>query len=121
MYAFSLIPKGGLIHSVLSIFWGGFVIFYMPDSPMRAKCFSEEDKKLLVERVRDNQTGPPEQDVPQGAGNRGSPRPAEYTRRSLPCNLAVMTLRCFKRRVPITNAESIKHRVLIVLSKKRKS
>ncbi|KAI5289409.1 hypothetical protein KEM54_003910 [Ascosphaera aggregata] len=29
----------------------------MPDSPMRAKCFSEEDKKLMVERVRDNQTG----------------------------------------------------------------
>lgn len=24
---------------------------------MRAKCFSEEDKKLLVERVRSNQTG----------------------------------------------------------------
>lgn len=24
---------------------------------MRAKCFSEDDKKLLVERVRDNQTG----------------------------------------------------------------
>lgn len=37
--------------------WGVFVFFYMPDSPMRAKCFSEEDKKLLVERVRDNQTG----------------------------------------------------------------
>lgn len=28
-----------------------------PDSPMRAKCFSEEDKKLMVERVRSNQTG----------------------------------------------------------------
>lgn len=27
------------------------------DSPMRAKCFTEEDKKLLVERVRSNQTG----------------------------------------------------------------
>lgn len=24
---------------------------------MRASCFSEEDKKLMVERVRDNQTG----------------------------------------------------------------
>ena len=29
----------------------------MPDSPMKAKCFSEEDKKLMVERVRSNQTG----------------------------------------------------------------
>src|ERR1700676_876141 len=29
----------------------------MPDSPMKAKCFSEEDKRLMVERVRSNQTG----------------------------------------------------------------
>jgi hypothetical protein len=29
----------------------------MPDSPMRAKCYTEEDKKLMVERVRSNQTG----------------------------------------------------------------
>lgn len=29
----------------------------MPDSPMTAKCFSEEDKHLLIERVRTNQTG----------------------------------------------------------------
>lgn len=29
----------------------------MPDSPMRAKCFTEEDKKLMIERVRSNQTG----------------------------------------------------------------
>lgn len=29
----------------------------MPDSPMKAKCFSEEDKRLMVERVRANETG----------------------------------------------------------------
>jgi hypothetical protein len=29
----------------------------MPDSPMRAKCFSEQDKRLMIERVRTNQTG----------------------------------------------------------------
>ena len=29
----------------------------MPDSPMRAKCFTEADKHLIVERVRANQTG----------------------------------------------------------------
>ena len=40
-----------------SVLWGIFVLVYMPDSPMRAKCFSEEDKKLMVERVRSNQTG----------------------------------------------------------------
>lgn len=33
------------------------MLLYMPDSPMRAKCFSEEDKRLMVERVRTNQTG----------------------------------------------------------------
>ena len=29
----------------------------MPDSPMRAKCYSEEDRVLIIERVRANQTG----------------------------------------------------------------
>lgn len=29
----------------------------MPDSPMRAKCFTEQEKHEMVERVRDNQTG----------------------------------------------------------------
>ncbi|KAJ6115429.1 hypothetical protein N7486_001207 [Penicillium sp. IBT 16267x] len=46
-----------LSYGVLSVFWGLFVIWYMPDSPMRAKCFSEEDKHLMVERLRSNQTG----------------------------------------------------------------
>lgn len=27
------------------------------DSPMRAKCFTEEDKALIIERVQTNQTG----------------------------------------------------------------
>ncbi|KAJ5640223.1 uncharacterized protein N7484_008085 [Penicillium longicatenatum] len=46
-----------LSYGVLSVFWGLFVIWYMPDSPMRAKCFSEEDKHLMIERLRSNQTG----------------------------------------------------------------
>lgn len=46
-----------LSYGCLSVFWGIFVIFWMPDSPMRAKCFTEEDKRLMVERVRSNQTG----------------------------------------------------------------
>ncbi|KAK3386189.1 major facilitator superfamily domain-containing protein [Podospora didyma] len=64
-YCFSLITGGPLkswqwlflVYGVISVIYGVFVGWYMPDSPMRAKCFSEEDKKLMVERVRDNQTG----------------------------------------------------------------
>ncbi|CCX32993.1 major facilitator superfamily domain-containing protein [Pyronema domesticum] len=65
-YAFSNISKSAAIHSWQALFiaygsasvlWGIFVLVYMPDSPMRAKCFSELDKTLMVERVRDNQTG----------------------------------------------------------------
>ncbi|KAJ2984771.1 hypothetical protein NUW58_g5888 [Xylaria curta] len=64
-YLFTLITTGPLkswqwlflSYGIISIFFGVFVFFYMPDSPMRAKCFSEEDKRLMVERVRDNQTG----------------------------------------------------------------
>jgi MFS family permease len=37
--------------------WGVFVLFWLPDSPMRAKCFSKEDRILMVERVRQNETG----------------------------------------------------------------
>ena len=64
-YCFSLITSGPLkswqwlfmVYGIISVIFGIFVGWYMPDSPMRAKCFSEEDKHLLVERVRDNQTG----------------------------------------------------------------
>ncbi|KAF3903379.1 hypothetical protein ABW20_dc0106089 [Dactylellina cionopaga] len=65
-YCFTLIPAGGplkswqalfLTYGCFSVLWGGFVLFWMPDSPMRAKCFSEEDKALMIERVRSNQTG----------------------------------------------------------------
>ncbi|KAF2709705.1 MFS general substrate transporter [Pleomassaria siparia CBS 279.74] len=65
-YCFSLIPSGGplagwqaifLTYGCFSLLWGGFVLWWLPDSPMRAKCFSEEDKVLMIERVRANQTG----------------------------------------------------------------
>ncbi|PQE12587.1 allantoate permease protein [Rutstroemia sp. NJR-2017a BBW] len=65
-YCFSLIKHGPLkswqaifiAYGCISFVWGLFILFYMPDSPMRAKCFSENDKKLMVERVRSNQTDP---------------------------------------------------------------
>ncbi|KAK5055363.1 hypothetical protein LTR84_013113 [Exophiala bonariae] len=64
-YAFTQIDHGPLkswqalfiTYGSLSFLWGLFVGYWMPDSPMKAKCFSEEDKRLMVERVRSNQTG----------------------------------------------------------------
>ncbi|CZR65675.1 related to allantoate permease [Phialocephala subalpina] len=64
-YCFTLLKHGPLkswqalfiAYGGVAILWGVFVFFWMPDSPMRAKCFSEEDKRLMVERVRVNQTG----------------------------------------------------------------
>jgi MFS family permease len=64
-YCFSLITGGPLkswqvlflVYGIISVCFGAFVLFWMPDSPMRAKCFSEADKRLMVERVRSNQTG----------------------------------------------------------------
>ncbi|KIM96044.1 hypothetical protein OIDMADRAFT_170696 [Oidiodendron maius Zn] len=64
-YCFTLLHRGPLkswqalfiSYGGVAILWGLFVMYWMPDSPMRAKCFSEEDKHLMVERVRVNQTG----------------------------------------------------------------
>lgn len=65
-YCFSLIGNDHNVKSFQALFmtygcasvlWGVFVLWWLPDSPMRAKCFSEEDKRLMVERVRSNQTG----------------------------------------------------------------
>ncbi|KAG7449332.1 MFS general substrate transporter [Guyanagaster necrorhizus] len=41
----------------ITFVWGIFVAFWLPDSPMRAKCFSPEDRILIAERVRKNDTG----------------------------------------------------------------
>lgn len=37
--------------------WAVFIGWWLPDSPMKAKCFTEDEKRLLVERVRANETG----------------------------------------------------------------
>ena len=64
-YSFTQIKSGPLkswqaifiAYGCISVLWGLFVGWWMPDSPMKAKCFSEEDKALMIERVRSNQTG----------------------------------------------------------------
>ncbi|RSH95846.1 hypothetical protein EHS25_000939 [Saitozyma podzolica] len=44
-----------LILGLLTFSWGCFALWWVPDSPTRAKCFSDEDKRLMVERMRQNQ------------------------------------------------------------------
>lgn len=64
-FCFTLLKSGPLksyqalfiTYGCVSVLWGAFVLVWMPDSPMRAKCFTEADKHLMVERVRGNQTG----------------------------------------------------------------
>lgn len=64
-YCFTLINTGPLkswqaifiSYGCFSVLWGVFVLIWMPDSPMRAKCFTEPDKRLMLERVRTNLTG----------------------------------------------------------------
>lgn len=41
----------------VTVVWGLFVFYWLPDSPMRAHCFSKEDRILIAERVRKNETG----------------------------------------------------------------
>ncbi|KNZ73848.1 hypothetical protein J132_09489 [Termitomyces sp. J132] len=41
----------------ITFVWGLFVLWWLPDSPMRAKCWSKQDRFLMAERVRKNETG----------------------------------------------------------------
>lgn len=59
-YENGIIYSWQLLFMVLGIatcVWAVFVGWYLPDSPMSAKCFTEEQKSLMVERVRANETG----------------------------------------------------------------
>ncbi|KAH6715701.1 major facilitator superfamily domain-containing protein [Leptodontidium sp. MPI-SDFR-AT-0119] len=46
-----------LILGVLTCVWAVFIGWWLPDSPMKAKCFTEDEKRLMIERVRANETG----------------------------------------------------------------
>ncbi|KAI1401843.1 putative MFS transporter [Hypoxylon fuscum] len=37
--------------------WAVFIGWWLPDSPMKAKCFNEDQKRMMIERVRANETG----------------------------------------------------------------
>lgn len=60
-YCFTLIKPGGVLKSwqalfltygCISVCWGIFVLWWLPDSPMKAKCFNEEDKVCTYKKIR---------------------------------------------------------------------
>ncbi|KAF2021719.1 MFS general substrate transporter [Aaosphaeria arxii CBS 175.79] len=46
-----------LVLGLATCLWSFGIAYILPDSPMSAKCFTEEEKRLMVERVRQNETG----------------------------------------------------------------
>ncbi|KAM5346352.1 hypothetical protein ACJ41O_009357 [Fusarium nematophilum] len=46
-----------LVLGLATCVWGVFIGWWLPDSPMKAKCFTEDQKRLMIERVRANETG----------------------------------------------------------------
>lgn len=46
-----------LIIGALCCCWGVVMIIFLPDSPVTAPQLSEHERRLAVERLRDNQTG----------------------------------------------------------------
>ncbi|RFU26840.1 hypothetical protein B7463_g9497, partial [Scytalidium lignicola] len=46
-----------LVLGLTTCAWAVAMSFILPDSPMKAKCYSEDEKRLMIERVRANETG----------------------------------------------------------------
>ncbi|KAK1143289.1 hypothetical protein N8T08_006816 [Aspergillus melleus] len=46
-----------LIIGALCSVWGIVIIFFLPDSPVSTRYLTDREKRLAVERLRDNQTG----------------------------------------------------------------
>lgn len=46
-----------MVLGIATVAWGAFIGWWLPDSPMKAKCFNEDEKRLMIERVRANETG----------------------------------------------------------------
>ncbi|KAL3963026.1 hypothetical protein ACCO45_004549 [Purpureocillium lilacinum] len=45
-----------IIFGSITIIYGCFLFYYLPDSPMNARWLSEQDRALAIERVRSNRT-----------------------------------------------------------------
>ncbi|EOO02303.1 putative pantothenate transporter protein [Phaeoacremonium minimum UCRPA7] len=46
-----------IIFGAITVVYGSFLFFYLPDSPMNARWLSDHDRALAIERVRSNRTG----------------------------------------------------------------
>ncbi|KAJ6446084.1 allantoate permease [Purpureocillium lavendulum] len=46
-----------MVLGLATVVWACCLARWLPDSPMQAKCFNEDEKRLMVERVRANETG----------------------------------------------------------------
>ncbi|KAJ3578983.1 hypothetical protein NPX13_g1582 [Xylaria arbuscula] len=46
-----------LVLGLATVVWASFMAWWLPDSPMKAGCFTDEQKVLMIERVRANETG----------------------------------------------------------------
>ncbi|KAF2112545.1 major facilitator superfamily domain-containing protein [Lophiotrema nucula] len=46
-----------LVLGLVTCVWSFFIAWLLPDNPMTAKCYSEDEKRLMIERVRHNETG----------------------------------------------------------------
>ena len=46
-----------MVLGLATVVWSGFIAWYLPDSPMKATCFTEEEKHLMMARIRHNETG----------------------------------------------------------------
>ncbi len=46
-----------IVLGCVTFVWALFIGWWLPDSPMKAKCYTEQDKRLMVQRVQVNDTG----------------------------------------------------------------
>jgi hypothetical protein len=46
-----------MVLGLVTVVWACFIGWWLPDSPMKAKCFDEDTKRIMIERVRANETG----------------------------------------------------------------
>uniref|UniRef100_A0A060SXI4 ARAD1A13354p n=1 Tax=Blastobotrys adeninivorans TaxID=409370 RepID=A0A060SXI4_BLAAD len=46
-----------LVLGLATVVLGVALFFFLPDSPVKAKCFDEDTKRLMIARVRGNETG----------------------------------------------------------------